>query len=167
MFYWILAVFLVFLLSAAYAAASGAPWVPTRKGDVERLKRLLDLKAGERFVELGCGNGRVCRAISKAHPDTHVIGVELSILQYLIAQAQGFKSAAKFRFQNVFKHDLAQYDAVYMFLMPETYEKIQPKLQKELKPGARVISYVWPIPGWEPEKVDKQEGALDLYLYKI
>ena len=158
---------MIILFSAAYAAASGAPWVPTKKGDVERLTKLLDLKAGEKFVELGCGNGRVCRAVAKHQPDADITGVELSILQYLIAQAQGLGTSVRFKFQNVFKHDLSEYDAVYLFLMPETYEKIQPKLESELKSGSRVVSYVWPIPGWEPELVDRQEGALDLYLYKI
>jgi SAM-dependent methyltransferase len=159
----------VLLGSFAYAAASGAPWVPTRKGDVTRVARLLDLKAGERAVELGCGNGRVCRGLAQQAEDTEVVGVELSLVQYVIAvlQARLSGSRAQFKFQNAFKHDLSDYDGVYLFLMPETYAKIQPKLEQELKPGARVVSYVWPIPGWKPTMVDKQEGELDLYLYTI
>ena len=53
-----------------------------------------------------------------------------------------------------------------MFLMPETYEKIRPKLEKELKPGARVITYVWPIPGWTPDVVDEVEGSQKIYLFR-
>ena len=158
----------VFLLSAAYAAASGAPWVPTKKGDVARLQRLLNLKSGDKFVELGCGNGRVCRGIAEKHSDVEVVGVELSLLQYLVAQLQGARSHTTFKLQNVFAHDLSGYNAVYMFLMPETYQKIESKLLRELQPGAQVFSYVWPIPGWEDRlvQVDKAEGKLDLFLYK-
>ncbi len=169
MFYIFIGIGLLLLVSLAYAAASGAPWVPTRKGDLERIERLAKLEGGEKFVELGCGNGRVCRHMSRLVPNAQVKGVELSLLQYLVAvvQAVASKSRARFRFQNVFSHDLSNYDVTYMFLMPETYEKIRPKLEKELKPGSRVISYVWPIPGWSPDVIDKQEGQLDLYLYKV
>jgi SAM-dependent methyltransferase len=159
---------ILILLSAAYAAASGAPWVPTKQCDIARLKSLLALKDGERFVELGCGNGRVCRSIATHHKDVSVTGVELSILQYAFARLQSIGTHARFRFQNVFKHDLSGYNAVYMFLMPETYEKIRPKLEHELRLGSRVVSYVWAIPGWEDKlvRVDHEEGKLNLYLYQ-
>ncbi len=160
---------LVLLASLAYAAASGAPWVPTRKQDLDRIHKLLKLKDGEKFVELGCGNGRVCRHLAQKNPGVAVHGVELSLLQYLVAalQASATRSRARYRFGNVFGKNLNEYDAVYMFLMPETYEKIESKLRSELKPGTRVISYVWPIPEWEAEEISKAAGQLDLYLYTI
>jgi hypothetical protein len=52
-----------------------------------------------------------------------------------------------------------------MFLMPETYKKMRDKLTHELATGARVITYVWPIPGWTPSYVDHVEGSPDLYVY--
>ncbi len=114
-------------------------------------------------MELGCGNGRVCRYIARTTDAGEVVGVELSLLQWLVAKVQG---GARFELADVFYYDLSGYDAVYMFLMPETYEKIRPKLEQELKPGARVVTYVWPIEGWEPELVNTHEGAPNLYLYE-
>ena len=166
MLYFFLILGAVLLLSFAYAASAGAPWVPTKKGDVDRLNKLVSLSEGDSFVELGCGNGRVCRAVLENNPGARVVGVELSIAQYLVARLQSASKPIRYYFQNVFKHDLSQYDVVYMFLMPETYEKMVPKLEAEVKPGAQVISYVWPIPGWEPELVDKKKDALDLYVYR-
>lgn len=169
MFYVVLGIVTVLLGSLAYAAASGAPWVPTKKGDLKRIECLLQLQSGERFVELGCGNGRVCQYLAQKNPGAEVHGVELSLLQYFVAWVQNrlTRSKIRFYFQNIFHHDLSDYDAVYLFLMPETYQKIQPKLKKELRPGARVVTYVWPIPGWEPVEIDHEEGALDLYLYCV
>ena len=164
---WIIIVFtLVLVGSLAYAAASGAPWVPTWKRDLNRIERLLDLKDGERFVELGSGNGRVCRYLAKS-TDADITGVELSFLQHGVSIFQNRISRSKARsvFGNVFNHDLGSYDAVYLFLMPETYKKIQPKFERELKPGSRVVSYVWPIPGWSAEKIDEVEGSSKLFLY--
>lgn len=158
----------IFLISLAYAASQGAPWVPTWNRDLKRIDALLDLQPGEQFVELGCGNARVCRYLKKQRSETVVVGVELSLIQFCVGWMQNrfTHTPVEMRLENAFKQDLSTYDAVYLFLMPETYEKIRQKLEKELKPGARVVTYVWPIPDWEPTKVDTLEGAPKLYLYK-
>ncbi len=175
--FWLIPLGLLF--SLAYASASGAPWVPTFKRDIERARKLLDLKAGEKFVELGCGDGRVVIALSspllskerdRVRSTVVAVGVELSILQWLAANLRRIVTRSwntRFVLGNAFVYDLRDADAVYMFLLPETYEKIRPKLEAELKPGARVISFVWPIPGWEPIVVDEMEGASKLYLYLV
>ena len=166
---WILYIFaLIIVGSLAYAAASGAPWVPTWNKDLNRIQRLLDLKAGDKFIELGSGNGRVCRHLAKTS-EADVSGIELSLLQHAVSlvQNQISRSKVKSLFGNVFKHDLSQYDAVYLFLMPETYLKIKPKFEKELRPGTRVVSYVWPIPEWEPIKIDEVAGSSKLYFYIV
>ena len=49
--------------------------------------------------------------------------------------------------------------------MPEAYAKLRSKFDEELKTGTKIVSYVWGIPGWVAEKVDKEEGRPDLYLY--
>lgn len=159
------------LASAGYASLRGAPWVPTWKKDLERIKRLAQLKEGDRFVELGCGTGRVCRYLAK-HTPAQTYGVELSLTQYIYALLSSLvlpclplSSHPKFIFADAFHHDLSSYTVVYMFLMPETYKKIRDKLTQELPPGARVITYVWPIPGWTPSYVDRITGSPDLYVY--
>ena len=154
------------LFSLAYAAMSGAPWVPTWKRDIRRLEKLLYLKDGEKFYELGCGDGRVTMFLSVS--GACVTGVELSFLQWGVAQIRRLLSRRKnirFLLRNAFHVDLCDADAVYLFLMPEAYEKIRFKLEDELKPGCRVVTYVWPMPGWEYEVLDKVEGAPDLFLY--
>lgn len=169
---WILILTFLLLFSMAYAAISGAPWVPTWKRDIARAKKLLDLQPGETFVELGCGDGRVTIALAACDPATlrpSAVGVELSLVQYLAAQIRRVLTRSwnvRFVFGNAFNHKLHDVDALYMFLMPDTYEKIRPKLEAELKPGARVVTYVWPIQGWEPAAVDEHPKAPRLYLYR-
>ena len=158
----------ILLGSVAYAGMQGAPWVPTWKRDLKRLSDGLRLEPGQKFIELGCGNARVCRHMKKMQPEADVTGLELSMLQYGIGWLQNrfAKSGVKMKLENAFKHDLSGYDAVYMFLMPETYKKIRPKFEKELKPGTKVVSYVWPIPEWTPKRIDNIEGQPDLYFYE-
>ena len=164
----LLVIVFIILFSLAYAASSGAPWVPTWKRDIDRLSRLLELKDGAKFYELGCGDGRVCLELARRHK-IFAVGIELSILQWLIANLRRFFSQAhqtKFILGNIFSRDYSEADAVYLFLLPETYEKIRLKLEKELKPGARVVTYVWPIDGWQPIRVDECRGAAKLFLYQ-
>lgn len=155
-------VFLILLGSAAYAGVRGAPWVPTWKKDLERVRRLANLKEGECFIELGCGNGRVCRYIAQ-HTPAQSFGIELSLFQWMIAKVLARK--ATIFFGDVFHSDFSSYDVVYMFLMPETYKKLRDKLSRELRSGARVISYVWPVPGWEISYRDHVDGFPDLFVY--
>jgi SAM-dependent methyltransferase len=154
--------------SAAYAANSGAPWVPTKKKDIQRFLDFVEMKPGENFYELGCGDARLSLAAVKKY-GVKAVGVELSIIQAIAAylRARLSKTKLKIKWANLFKIDLSDADLVYLFLMPETYAKIKPKLEKELKPGARVVTYVWPIVGWKPIKVDEVEKGLKLYLYRF
>jgi SAM-dependent methyltransferase len=157
----------VVLFSMAYAALSAAPWVPTKKGDIDRLIRLADLKPGETVYELGCGDARVLIKLAKK-TGTRGVGVELSILQLLVAKLRAAlsRTGVQVRWRNLFHTNLGNADLVYLFLMPDAYAALRKKFEAELKPGARVVSYVWPIPGWEPKTVDRRERSCDLYLYQ-
>ena len=168
LFYCAFAVLIFLLGSFAYAGYRGAPWVPTWGRDIERLVKLLDIAPEETFCEIGCGDGRVVMGVCK-HFGVKGIGIELSFAQYIAAQlrkrftkAQGVEIIWK----DAFNVDLSQVDVVYLFLMSETYKKIKKKLEEELKPGARVVTYVWAMPGWEPAIVDKEKNAPVLYIYK-
>lgn len=163
----LLLILIIIVASTVYAASQGAPWVPTKKKDVARFLDFVDMKPGEKFYELGCGDARLAIAAAKKF-SVKAVGVELSIPQVVAAIIRNWlaKTEVKIKWANLFKTDLSDADIVYLFLMPEPYAKLKPKLEKELKPGTRVITYVWPMVGWEAEKVDSVEGKLKLFLYR-
>ncbi len=166
---WILyTIIFIVLISAAHAGVSAAPWVPTKKPDLERIQKLLALQSDDRFIELGAGNGRVSRHLARTSA-ADIDGVELSVLPWFWANVHNkiSRSSAKTRMKSLYSTNLQDKTAVYMFLMPEVYKKIKGKLTSELPKGARVVSYVWPIPDWEPVKVDTLENGNDLYLYNM
>ncbi|MBI2551544.1 methyltransferase domain-containing protein [Candidatus Uhrbacteria bacterium] len=164
--FWIEILVFILLCSFAYAAHRGAPWVPTWRRDFSRIKRLLDLKEGETFFELGCGDGRVVCALSDVS-GAKGIGVELSFVQYLVARLRAWRRPLVcIELKDAFNVDLSEVDAVYLFLMSETYGKLCEKFEKELKPGCRVVTYVWPIPGWVATEVDRKGGRPPVYLYR-
>lgn len=167
LFFKLLGLFL--FVSLAYAASRGAPWVPTRKRDITRLLSLLELKQGMKMYELGCGDGRVSIAVAKK-TGAHVVGVELSFLHVVIANILAWMRGVKnmrFVWGDIYKQDFSDADVVYLFLMPCVYEKLRPKFEQELKRGALVVSYVWPIVGWTPKVVDRpSKNVSAIYVYE-
>lgn len=167
----ILLVLLILVLgSVAYAAASGAPWIPTRRVDIEELLGILDLKPNERFYELGCGDGRVCLAVARRFPQTQVIGIELSFLQWLIARIRVFFSGlrnVRIRFGNIFGATYRDADVLYFFLMSEVNAKLAEKFRFELRPGSRVFSYIFPVANWKETRGWRLGGSHPLREYTV
>lgn len=163
-----LLVFLI-LATAVYGAWSAAPWLPTRSKDVKRMVKLANIKPGERFYDLGCGDGRSVFAAAKEGAEA--IGIEVFILPYLYAVIKSlFQKRTKILFGDLFNYDLRGADVIFIFLMNKSYQKLAKKFEEELKPGARVITSCWPIDGWEDKLVKEDKPTdrdLPLYLYQI
>ena len=160
---------IVILATFAYGGLSAAPWVPMRRGDVDRFLALAEIKSGEKVYDLGCGDGRTICAAAKA--GARAEGFEVSLLPYLLSQFRRLvlrKSGhdVTIHYKNFWHARIDDADVIYFFLMPKCYPRLKVKLEKELKPGARVIAYVWPIDGWEPVKIDTAPGKPNLYLYR-
>lgn len=167
--YFLIGLLFIFLSTALYAGAKGAPWVPTHKKDVGRFLSLANIKAGEIVYDLGSGDGTLVLAAGKC--GARAIGFEISLFPYLLSKARqlaGGLSNVSIRYKDFFSQNLSGADLVYVFLMPKCYRRLKEKLETQLKPGARVITYVWPVPGWRPVKVDKPTPrSITLYLYQM
>ncbi|MDO8463468.1 MAG: hypothetical protein Q7S96_04345 [bacterium] len=148
----------------SYGALSAAPWVPMHARDVARFHRMAQLRPGERFYDLGCGDGRLVRAAAAA--GAHATGFEVSLLPYLIARIRGRRRGVV-RYRDFWRQDLSDADVIYVFLMPKVYRTLRRKLERECRPGTRVILYVWPMDGWQHDLVDTSAGSPKLYRYTL
>jgi len=155
----------VILITTVYSLLRGIGWVPTWQKDIERFLALAEIKPGQKVYDLGCGDGRLVIAAAKAGAQS--IGLEIAILPFIAGVFRKIftRSKAKIQFRDFWLVDLRQADVVYFFLIPRIYQQLKEKFEKELKPGARVIAYVWPIDGWQATKIDKVAGQPDMYLY--
>lgn len=161
---------MLLLLSIGYTGLSLAPWVPSRKKDLKRIFRLADLKPGETFYDLGCGNGRLTIYAAKNF-QARAIGLELALPLYFVCMIRKLFNRDKnlhFKLKNLFKEKLFDADVIYIFGMPNKLKtKLKEKLEAELKPGAKVITYAFPFKEWTPVKIDKPtENDISIYLYK-
>ena len=160
---------IIFLATYGYAAYTGAPWLPTRAGDVKRFLDIADIRPGQKLYDLGCGDGRLICAAAKH--GAKAVGYEISVLPYLLSKMRiltsGVAGNCSVKYKSFWNVNLGDADAVYVFLTPKVNPRIREKLEKELRKKTKVIAYAFPIEGWQPVKIDKAENRPNLYLYEI
>lgn len=160
---------LPFLLTFVWAGKQGAPWVPSKSEDIDRFLSLTHLQPGQVFYDIGCGDGRFVSAAARA--GARAYGFDISLLPYLLAKLRCLLSKTGARchisYRNFWSTDLRDADVVYFFLMPKIYPRLKEKFERELKPGTKVVAYVWPIDGWTPVQISDVPNKPKLFLYEI
>jgi hypothetical protein len=61
----------------------GAPWHPLLPRTIRRILRFAEVRPGEIFCDLGCGEGRVLITAAKEF-SAHAIGVEIDPLKFVL-----------------------------------------------------------------------------------
>lgn len=150
----LLLVFLILAVFFAYTAISGAPWVPVRGFDVEELLDDGGVTKGTVYLELGCGDGRLLQAAARR--GARAVGYELNPLLWLISWIRSFANKnISVKYGDFWKVSLSDADVVMAFLIPRTMPRLGKKAAAQMKPSAKLISYVFEIPGKKPLKKGK------------
>jgi cyclopropane fatty-acyl-phospholipid synthase-like methyltransferase len=101
---------IIFLLITILVAGwSSAPFMPTRTEDLPRILKLSNLKPGQKFVDLGCGNGKVVLYIAE-NTKANVVGIEMAAPIYVWAKIRQLFSRQKnlkVIYKSFFKVDLS------------------------------------------------------------
>ncbi len=161
---------LVILGSAAYAGVSAAPWVPTLKKERDNLVTNGPWPEQGEVVELGCGDGRLLFALARRYPRLTLIGYEISILPYLVAQLTKLSSRKKFRlvqirFKSLFSADLSGVKVVYAYLLPRSYPRLLRFIQANLATGGIFLLEGWPFEDRPYSHKIEIPGGLPWYQY--
>ncbi|MBI4524266.1 MAG: class I SAM-dependent methyltransferase [Deltaproteobacteria bacterium] len=134
------------------------PFIPTPMDVVDRMLEIAEVKVGDLVYDLGSGDGRVIiRAAKKC--GARGVGIEadpqLVDLSRAKAAEEGVSHLVEFRAGDALKVDVSPATVVTLYMFPWFNEQVRPVLQKSLRPGARVVSHDFDIPGWPPTKVEK------------
>ncbi|HIQ24218.1 MAG TPA: methyltransferase domain-containing protein [Pyrodictium delaneyi] len=150
--------------------AYDVPWVPTRRQLIGYVLHIARVGHGDIFYDLGCGDGRV--AIEAAKRGARAVCVELrrDLIESAMENARkaGVYDKIEFINDNFFNITLNKATVVYMYLLTRVNAALRPKLEAELKIGARIVTLDFAIPGWKPIHVEKYYiGGLTrtIYLY--
>lgn len=149
----------------------GVPYAPTPRSNIERSLDLLALKKGDTFYDLGCGDGRAVIAAEKR--GANAIGYEMSPWAYLKARFALWRHQSNSRivFKNFYRENISDANAVFCFLLTDVMPKVEKKLQAELRPGTKVVSYGFKMPTWQAAQVittnPNKPNASKTYLYVV
>lgn len=161
----------VFLVAAAgvfmiWSAFIGAGWEPTSRKKVRRMLEMSGAGPSDVVYDLGSGDGRIIVEAAKTY-HAKAVGVEADPIRVLYSRlAVAFhrlQGEVKVVWGNLFHVDLSEATVVTIFLSQWANQRLKSKLLAELKPGTRVVSYVWTFDGWAPKARDVQD-ELSLYV---
>jgi protein-L-isoaspartate O-methyltransferase len=137
--------FLIRTLIIALSMFGTVPYVPSTKLFKEAIK-YLDLKEGDKVLDIGSGDGRVLIYASKVYPKVEFVGVEKNFLLVMYSNAVKFLLGRKnliFKNTDARDFDISDFDAIYLYLLPDFVDEIL--LKKKIKKGCRVISFHFPL----------------------
>jgi SAM-dependent methyltransferase len=130
-------------------------YVPTPTAVVETMLRLARITPQDVVYDLGSGDGRIVITAAQRF-GARGIGVELDPALVRRARADAVKAGVQdkvtFSQADLFKTDLSQATVVTLYLSPSINLRLESKLRRELRPGARIVSHRFPIGTWKPEQ---------------
>ena len=162
---------LLFVLSTAFAIrfTQGALFVPTSNRRVEAFLGAVPMNPGDFLVDIGCGDGRVLKAASTRY-HIRALGFEVNLLAYVTARIRTMgHPEIRIKRQDFNKADIREADVVFCYLFPDVLQSVVKKLEAEIRPGTRVVSCNFPLPGWHPLEVLRPPSSRHgdpIYIYE-
>lgn len=160
----------VVLINSLSFFLGGAPFVATPLRVVRCMLNLAALHPDDTIVDLGCGDARL-PIIANRTWGVRSMGVEISPFVYLLAVFNVWIRRAKVKIvrADIFQFDFSDADVVFCYLFPDQVERLKNRFEK-LKPGTRIISHQFEIPGWLPDKtvrLEKRSSKTFVYRYIV
>ena len=156
--YWVLVVLtlaatLFFLAFLVNSLLLNAPFVPTKQKGLAALKQALNLKAGDVLFDLGCGNARVLKYCLKYSSGVQGVGVEGNFWPYWLAKFNVRGLPIRLIRGNILNVDLSSATHIYMYLYPGIIEQMLPKIQRECRPGTKIVLCHFAFKNWAPDQL--------------
>ena len=157
-------------------AADLAPYVPTPPEVVGRMLEAAGVGRDDVVYDIGCGDGRVVIAAAKLR-GARGVGIEIdpALVETCRARAreEGVEGLVRFVRMDGARARLREATVVAVYLLPESLETLRPLFERDLRPGARVVSHDYRVPGWD-DRLVLSEALADatgrdhkIHLYRV
>jgi hypothetical protein len=127
---------------------------------VDKMLELARVKASDLVYDLGCGDAR---SLVTAAQRYGARGVGFDIDPRVVAEARsnvrrsGVEDLVQIEEADIFTVDLSPADVIFLYLVPRLNLRLVPQLEK-LRPGSRIVSHEYEIPGARPSRIVKVRG---------
>ena len=148
------------------------PYVPTPMAVVQKMLEVAKVQSDDVVYDLGSGDGRIVIMAAQKF-GAHAVGVELDSDLYEQSSERirklGLQGRAQILHENMFEINVRHATVVTLYLLTTVNERLRPKLEHELRSGARVVSHDFQVPGWQPaetaEVTSENQVVSKVYLY--
>jgi len=145
------------------------PYVPTPNHLVDRMLELAEVAKDDLVLDLGSGDGRIVITAAQRY-GARGRGVEIDPKLVDEAKANAAKGGVAERTEfvaaDMFLAPIADATVVTLYVLTASNLELRPRLLKELRPGARVVSHAFSMGGWLADKHENL-GGVDLYLWTV
>ena len=151
-------------------------FVPTPQEVVDAMLKIAKVTKNDVVYDLGSGDGRIPITAARVH-GARAVGIDIDPVRIReandnlkAAATQDASIAGRVRFlnQDLFTTDISEATVVTLYLLPSLNIKLIPKLNKELKPGTRVVSHAFDMgPNIKPDMEPVNINGRVVYFYTI
>ena len=165
------AVKLAYVLSTAgvLGITAGALYVSTSQPRIQAFLETVPLTPDQTLYDLGCGDGRVLRAVRKKW-GARAVGYEINPLAFALAKVRcALRPGITVKWGDFYRADLEEADVVFCYLFPDALIKLSAKLEREIRPETLVVSCNFPLPGRKADRIVRpgpQRHSDPIYLYQ-
>lgn len=144
-------------------------FTPTRQAIAEAMLDLAGTGTDDVVYDLGSGDGRLVILAAQRHGAQ---GVGFELQTQLVAMSRqsaidaGVATRVRFVERDLREADLAPATVVLLYLSTSLTRELTPKLFRELRPGARIVSHQFRLADRAPDRSITVEGA-DLHLWTV
>ena len=164
---WFLAAFIVLGLFYWTTFRTQVPLFLSNRATVTALAALLP-PTPARVLDAGAGTGSALRPLAQTRPDCSFVGIEAAPAPWFIGRLMaGARANLTWRRGDFWAEDWSAYDVVYVFLSPVPMARVWAKATQEMRPGSRLISNSFEIPGLTPRQAvpANAAGGRPLFVY--
>jgi predicted RNA methylase len=151
-------------------------FVPTPEEVVDAMLKVAKVSKDDVVYDLGSGDGRIPITAARQY-GARAVGIDIDPERIREANA-GLKEAGatdpsllnrvRFLNQDLFTTNISEATVVTLYLLPSLNIKLIPKLNKELKPGTRVVSHAFDMgPDIKPDIEPINVNGRTVYFYTI
>jgi cyclopropane fatty-acyl-phospholipid synthase-like methyltransferase len=145
-------------------------FVPTPPATVEAMLKLAGVTSKDVVYDLGCGDGMIVTAAAKDF-GARAVGIDINPVRVKEATERitkaGVTDKVKILNEDLFTADISEATVVTLYLLERLNVQLIPKLNKELKPGTRIVSQTFRMgDNYPPEKTMEASGQ-QVFMWTI
>lgn len=138
---------------------------------VDAMLLLARVTADDVVYDLGSGDGRIV-VIAAQKYGARGVGIEIQprlvAMSREVAREGGVDDRVRFVEGDMFTADISTATVVTLWLSRTVNARLEPKLRRELRPGARIVSHQFPIGRWAPDRTVRADyDGTDLFLWTV